>query len=128
NRPEEAAQTLQALKELGVTVAIDDFGTGYSSLAYLRRLPIDVLKIDRSFVGEADLDEHGVAIIHTILALARTLGLAVVAEGVETESQADLLRRGGCDFLQGYLFSRPVPAGLIEERWRAASGTVAAVS
>lgn len=128
NRPEEAAQTLRALKELGVTVAIDDFGTGYSSLAYLRRLPIDVLKIDRSFVGEADLDEHGVAIVQTILALARTLGLAVVAEGVETESQADLLRRGGCDFLQGYLFSRPVPAGTIEARWRAASDAVVAVS
>lgn len=126
NRPDDAAQTLQALKELGVTVAIDDFGTGYSSLAYLRRLPIDVLKIDRSFVGEADLDEHGVAIIHTILALARTLGLAVVAEGVETESQADLLRRGGCDFLQGYLFSRPVPAEVIEERWRSAAATVPA--
>jgi diguanylate cyclase (GGDEF)-like protein len=121
------ATALERLAAAGVHVALDDFGTGCASLTHLKDFPVDVLKIDRSFVGEADLDEHGVAIIHTILALARTLGLAVVAEGVETESQADLLRRGGCDFLQGYLFSRPVPAEIIEERWQAASNGVPVV-
>lgn len=123
NQPGEAARALQAVKALGVTVAIDDFGTGYSSLAYLRRLPIDVLKIDRSFVQEAELDEHGMAIIRTVLVLARTLDLRVVAEGVETEVQAGLLREAGCEFLQGYLFGRPEPAEKVEARWAAARPT-----
>ena len=116
-QPDEAAKSLAALKALGVNVAIDDFGTGYSSLAYLRRLPIDVLKIDRSFVTEAELDANGLAIIRTILALGQTLNLTVVAEGVETESQARLLRELGCDLLQGYLFARPLPPEDIEAGW-----------
>ena len=107
-RPKEVVQTLRALKALGVRVAIDDFGTGYSSLAYLRHLPIDVLKIDRSFVAESELDVNGLAIVKTILALGRTLGLTVIAEGVETPSQASLLRRLGCDQMQGFLFATPV--------------------
>lgn len=126
--PKEVVQTLHALKALGVRVAIDDFGTGYSSLAYLRHLPIDVLKIDRSFVAESELDANGLAIVKTILALGRTLGLTVIAEGVETSSQTMLLRRLGCDQLQGFHFSTPlsgerIAADLLAER---AAGTLTA--
>ena len=91
-------------------VAVDDFGTGYSSLAYLRRLPLDVLKIDRSFVLDAVDDEEDAQIVKTILALGQSLKLEVVAEGIETEAQAALLRRYGCDIAQGYLHARPMPA------------------
>jgi diguanylate cyclase (GGDEF)-like protein len=127
--PKEVVQTLHALKALGVRVAIDDFGTGYSSLAYLRHLPIDLLKIDRSFVAESELDANGLAIVKTILALGRTLGLTVVAEGVETQSQAVLLRKLGCDQLQGFLFATPVSgeqiaADLLAERAEAGAPTV----
>jgi len=124
SRPDSAADALRTLKALGVTVAIDDFGTGYSSLAYLRRLPIDVLKIDRSFVVEAEADANGQAIIQTILMLGKTLNLVVVAEGVETARQADLLRTLGCDLLQGYYFARPLPS----EQIRLAGSASAAVS
>jgi EAL domain-containing protein (putative c-di-GMP-specific phosphodiesterase class I) len=128
--PKEVVETLRALKALGVRVAIDDFGTGYSSLAYLRHLPIDVLKIDRSFVAESELDTNGRAIVKTILALGRTLGLIVVAEGVETESQSVLLRRLGCDQLQGFLFATPqsgekIAAGLLAERTEAGASAMA---
>jgi EAL domain-containing protein (putative c-di-GMP-specific phosphodiesterase class I) len=117
--PDEAARIFQTLRTIGVKVAADDFGTGYSSLAYLRRLPIDVLKIDRSFVKDADKNDEDAQIIRTILALAKTLRLAVVAEGVETEAQATLLEEAGCDLLQGFLFSRPLPPMEIERGWRA---------
>jgi len=119
--PDEAAGILQALRALGVRVAIDDFGTGYSSLAYLRRLPIDVLKVDRSFVMDADKNDDDAEIVRTILALGKTLGLEVVAEGVETESQATLLEQAGCDLFQGYLFSRPLSAQSIERGWSGAN-------
>jgi EAL domain-containing protein (putative c-di-GMP-specific phosphodiesterase class I) len=108
--PEEAAGIFQALRALGVRIAIDDFGTGYSSLAYLRRLPIDVIKVDKSFVMDADKNEGDAEIIRTILALGKTLKLHVVAEGVETDAQARLLEAAGCDIFQGFLFSRPMPA------------------
>ncbi|MDE2586127.1 MAG: EAL domain-containing protein, partial [Betaproteobacteria bacterium] len=113
--PEHAAGLLARLRQIGVTVAVDDFGTGYSSLAYLRRLPIDVLKIDRSFIMDAERNEDDVQIVKTILALGQTLKLAVVAEGIETERQAQLLQSIGCDVVQGYLFSRPLPAQEIED-------------
>ncbi|MGA2500481.1 MAG: EAL domain-containing protein, partial [Tepidisphaeraceae bacterium] len=103
--PEETAAKLQKLRELGVTVAIDDFGTGYSSLAYLHRLPIDTLKIDRSFV--CNMGEKA-AIIRTIVSLAKSLQMRVVAEGVETIEQRELLLRAGCDGMQGYLFAKPL--------------------
>jgi diguanylate cyclase (GGDEF)-like protein/PAS domain S-box-containing protein len=108
--PRQASALLYRLREIGVTVAIDDFGTGYSSLSYLRRLPIDVLKIDRSFVMNADRIEEDAQIVRTIIALAQTLKMSVVAEGVETEAQAKLLRSLGCDAVQGYLYAKPAPA------------------
>lgn len=113
--PDAAARNLLAIKALGVRVAVDDFGSGYSSLAYLRRLPVDVIKIDRPFVCDAESDENGLAIIRSILVLARSLGLEVVAEGVETEAQACLLRAAGCATLQGYLFGEPRPAETLDQ-------------
>ena len=112
--PEQISDVLMKLRDLGVLVAIDDFGTGYSSLAYLRRLPIDILKIDRSFVMNVDRDEGDAQVAKFIIALGRELKLSMVAEGVETESQAEFLRFCGCDAVQGYLYSRPYPAAEIE--------------
>jgi diguanylate cyclase len=108
--PDSAIQQLHALKQLGIEIAIDDFGTGYSSLNYLKKFPIDTLKIDRSFVGDIPGDSDDVAIVTAIIAMAHNLKINVVAEGVETEEQLVFLRDQHCDEMQGYLFSRPVPA------------------
>ena len=108
--PEEALSTLQAFHDMGIRIAIDDFGTGYSSLSYLKRFPLDVLKIDQSFVADVPNDEDDAAIIDTIIAMGHRLKLAVIAEGVETEAQAEFLREHGCDNAQGYLYDRPMPA------------------
>ena len=108
--PEQAVKLLRKLKALGVRLTIDDFGTGYSSLAYLKRLPIDCVKIDASFVRGVPVDASDVAITDTILAMSRSLGLKVVAEGVETLDQMRFLERRGCDEMQGYYFSKPLPA------------------
>jgi len=108
--PEHAAIVLGELKTAGVTLSIDDFGTGYSSLSYLKRFPIDSLKIDRSFVKDLPLDAEDAAITQAIIVMAHSLGLKVIAEGVETEAQAAFLRMYGCDEAQGYHFSKPVPA------------------
>jgi EAL domain-containing protein (putative c-di-GMP-specific phosphodiesterase class I) len=94
---------------MGVGISIDDFGTGYSSLAYLKRLPADALKIDRSFVEGLGEDIEDTAIVGMIIELAHTLGVEAVAEGVETEEQAVLLEEMGCDMAQGYHFSKPLP-------------------
>ena len=110
----QAIATLDAFKALGVRLAIDDFGTGYSSLAYLKRFPIDTLKIDRSFVQDIPHDSNDMEIAATIIAMARNMRLKVVAEGVETPAQLAFLRAQGCDACQGYLFSQPLPAADIE--------------
>lgn len=107
---EQAINTLQALKRLGVTVTIDDFGTGYSSLNYLTRLPVDKLKVDRSFIANLPDNPEHIAIATAIIAMAQRLGLQVVAEGVETEQQAHFLRQHQCYLVQGYLFAEPIPA------------------
>ena len=100
--------TLKQIKEMGIDIAMDDFGTGYSSLAYLKRYPIDILKIDRAFVKDVTDDENDAAIVDAIIALAKQLKLKVVAEGIETEAQYKLLKESGCEVGQGYLFSKPV--------------------
>jgi diguanylate cyclase (GGDEF)-like protein len=106
-RAERAVKTLDALRELGITIAIDDFGTGYSSLSYLKRFPVDRLKIDRSFVRDIPQDAHDVALARSIVALGHSLNLSVIAEGVETEEQRELLTSIGCDEMQGFLYSKP---------------------
>ncbi|MDO8960403.1 MAG: bifunctional diguanylate cyclase/phosphodiesterase, partial [Rhodocyclaceae bacterium] len=108
--PERGIARLNDLHRLGVTLAIDDFGTGYSSLAYLKLLPIHVLKIDRAFVRDVETDPNDAAICAATVLLAHTLGLKVVAEGIETAAQRQTLGGQGCDYLQGYLFGRPAPA------------------
>ena len=112
---ERAVETLRELHELGVKVSIDDFGTGYSSLAYLKRFPIDTLKIDRSFVRDIANDPEDAAIVGAIISLAHNLGHTVVAEGVEDRRQLEFLVAHRCDLAQGYLFSRPISAARFEE-------------
>ena len=107
---DEVAQKMHALKSLGLGFSLDDFGTGYSSLAYLKRLPLDQLKIDQGFVRDILYDANDAAIANMVIVLAHSLGLSVIAEGVETVAQRDLLAAQGCHNYQGYLFSRPVPA------------------
>lgn len=106
--PDEAILILERIGRMGISLAIDDFGTGYSSLAYLKLFPIDHLKIDRSFVADIETDLNDRAIAFGTIALAHSLGLNVIAEGVETEDQLELLRSNGCDEVQGYLFSKPL--------------------
>jgi EAL domain-containing protein (putative c-di-GMP-specific phosphodiesterase class I) len=119
---EATVARLCALKDLGVRLAIDDFGTGYSSLAYLKRFPVDQVKIDRSFVDGIDRDGQNAAIVRSVLALAAALDLGVVGEGIETVAQKMRLHGLGCEQGQGYLFGRPVPAQQIEALL--ASGTI----
>ncbi|HEX7641649.1 MAG TPA: EAL domain-containing protein [Burkholderiaceae bacterium] len=119
---ERAIGVLRNLKSLGVKLSIDDFGTGYSSLSYLKRFPIDVLKIDQSFVRDIALDPEDAAIAAAIISLAHSLRLHVIAEGVETEAQLTFLRRHGCDQMQGYYFSRPLAAADMQRMLAAGTG------
>jgi diguanylate cyclase (GGDEF)-like protein/PAS domain S-box-containing protein len=107
---EETVRSLHLLKEMGLRISVDDFGTGYSSLAYLTRFPIDTLKIDQSFVRDITSDPADAAIVGAVIAMAKSLDLSVIAEGVETRDQLVFLRDRGCRYMQGYLFSKPVPA------------------
>ncbi|MBT4889472.1 MAG: EAL domain-containing protein [Rhodospirillales bacterium] len=111
---EDVISILGELRNIGVKVSIDDFGTGYSSLSYLKRMPIDCLKIDQSFVSDMDNNEDDASIVSTIIAMARSLNMSVIAEGVETKAQLGLLAEQGCEEIQGYLISRPVSSSDIE--------------
>jgi EAL domain-containing protein (putative c-di-GMP-specific phosphodiesterase class I) len=132
--PTATLPLLQALKALGVSISVDDFGTGYSSLSYLTRLPIDTLKIDRSFVRELETRSESAAIVAAIAAMSRSLKLRVAAEGVETQGQMAHLFDHGCHLMQGFLFSPAVPgedfpalvkAVPAQTHWRVAAGAVA---
>jgi EAL domain-containing protein (putative c-di-GMP-specific phosphodiesterase class I) len=126
--PDELVDRMQQLRRLGIHFALDDFGTGYSSLAYLARFPLAALKIDRSFVREVDHDPNASSIVEAIIALARKLHLATIAEGVELDAQQAFLAAHGCDVMQGYLLGRPVAMDEFERRYgrvqaQAASGS-----
>jgi len=113
-----AQEQLRTLRELGVQLSIDDFGTGYSSLSYLHRLQIDSIKLDRSFVQSIDTDELARRLVQAVIGVAHGLGLGVVAEGVETETQRTALITAGCPLMQGFLFARPQPPAELEELLR----------
>jgi len=125
NNVEDSSRQMKSLKLLGIQIAVDDFGTGYSSLSYLHRLPIDTLKIDRSFV-EKIADAAGTRpIVETIMSLARSLGMRTVAEGVETQAQLEIIRELDCDLMQGFLFSRPIAGSEVLELLRKRSNSEA---
>lgn len=111
--PERTIELLRVIHELGIEIAIDDFGTGHSSLAYLKKFPVDTIKIDREFITGLPFDEDDVSIVRTIIALARNMGIDVLAEGVETEAQFNFLLDAGCSLVQGYLLSRPQPVSRV---------------
>lgn len=115
DRPESAIEVLKELRQLGIKLAIDDFGTGYSSLTYLKYLPVTTLKIDRSFISHVPDDEDDVAITRAVIAMAKSLALRIIAEGVETQAQCDFVLAEGCDDAQGFLFSQAVPADVLKE-------------
>jgi EAL domain-containing protein (putative c-di-GMP-specific phosphodiesterase class I) len=105
---ENSLKALETLHDMGIHIALDDFGTGYSSLTYLQKLPIDIIKLDKSFVWSIGIDEAKSFIVKTVIDLAHRLGIKVVAEGVETEEQLSFLKAAGCDLAQGYYFSKPI--------------------
>jgi EAL domain-containing protein (putative c-di-GMP-specific phosphodiesterase class I) len=125
NDPLGAIAIMNRLQQSGVRMSIDDFGTGYSSLNYLKRFNIYKLKIDQSFVRDITVDPEDKAIVSAIIGLARTLGFQTIAEGVETQGQLAFLRQQGCDEVQGYFFSRPLPADQFETFMRSHNPDVA---
>ncbi len=116
--PEFTTTMLRELRQMGVEIALDDFGTGHSSLSYLKRFPINVVKIDKSFVHDLTVDPDDAAIASTMIVMAHNLKLKVIAEGVETEDQLAFLKERQCDEMQGYLFSKPAPAEAFETMLR----------
>jgi EAL domain-containing protein (putative c-di-GMP-specific phosphodiesterase class I) len=115
--PDDTARRLQAIKALGVRIAVDDFGTGYSSLTYLRRFPVDCLKIDRSFINAISTSPESKALLSTLIQLGKDLGLTTLAEGVETVSQMAQVQRERLDFAQGFLFARPLAPDALETQF-----------
>ncbi|WP_319541711.1 EAL domain-containing protein [uncultured Pseudodesulfovibrio sp.] len=122
DNPAVAEEMLQQLKELGVSICIDDFGTGYSSLSYLQRFPIDVVKVDRSFVVDVESDADSQAIVRTVFSLGESLGLKIVAEGVETSGQLEFLENEGCEYVQGYFFYKPMTVGEVDKMLASGAG------
>jgi EAL domain-containing protein (putative c-di-GMP-specific phosphodiesterase class I) len=122
---EDVIAWLSSLKKLGLHLSIDDFGTGYSSLSYLKRFPIDIIKIDRTFISDISDDVGGDSLVDAILAMAKSLGLSTIAEGVTSKEQINFLEERGCDYFQGFYFSQPVPADKFRE-WLRTSQPVAA--
>jgi len=118
--PKDAIRQLQALREAGLRISVDDFGTGYSSLAYLTRLPVSTLKIDRAFVNAATTEPGSAAIVKMVIDMAQRLNFDVVAEGIETDAHVAFLRQHGCGQGQGYHFGRPIPAEAMAPRMRRA--------
>jgi EAL domain-containing protein (putative c-di-GMP-specific phosphodiesterase class I) len=116
---------LQTIREMGVAVAVDDFGTGFSALSYLTRFPISTLKIDRSFVSDIERDRKRAELVKAIVGISKALELKLVAEGVETEAQAEFLLRAGCQEAQGYLFGKPMPEAEFDACFRASLATPA---
>ncbi len=114
----QADKTVRRLSEMGVGVSIDDFGTGYSSLSYLKTLPVDEIKIDRSFIRDMAIDSNDAAIVQPTIALGHNLHIKVVAEGVEDDAACQMLRTLGCDYAQGYFISPPLPAEQLQEWFR----------
>jgi diguanylate cyclase (GGDEF)-like protein len=115
---DSAVRKIEALREMGIRFSVDDFGTGYSSLAYLKRLPVDQLKIDRSFVSGVHRDPRNAAIVRTIISLAANLGMKTIAEGVEDSAEVDFMLGAGCTHFQGYFFSKPLPLTEFDQKWR----------
>lgn len=113
---DEAIEKIQRLRAIGIRLSMDDFGTGYSSLSYLKPLPLTQIKIDSSFVQDIVNDKSDAAIVQAVIAMSQTLGLNVIAEGVETEEQYSILMRYGCKQFQGYLFGKPEPVESLERR------------
>jgi EAL domain-containing protein (putative c-di-GMP-specific phosphodiesterase class I) len=122
---QRAVGVLTDLRALGIRLALDDFGTGYSSLSYLQRLPVDIVKIDRRFIGGVELSGKSTAIVEAVTTMAHVLGLAVTAEGVETISERDVVSAVGCDLAQGYFYARPMAASAIEAHLDAVATGVA---
>ncbi|SCN47669.1 diguanylate cyclase/phosphodiesterase (GGDEF & EAL domains) with PAS/PAC sensor(s) [methanotrophic endosymbiont of Bathymodiolus azoricus (Menez Gwen)] len=111
---EQCISLMSRLQKMDIKFSVDDFGTGYSSMSYLKKFPINTLKIDRAFVSECDVNKEDAAICRAIVALGKSLGLKIIAEGVETQSQLDFLKQTECDVYQGFLFSRPLPVDEID--------------